>query len=244
MIINCMTLLEIAQKIGNFPTYQETFAQTTLKILEVLCNCLKIKRVTFWQIHDSDCQIIAGIPVGAHGIWKRDSISNHLDIEYIVNSKNYIHLIENPQTNPLTVYFRKIIEHNEINAILYILIAGEIKSLIVIDAINEKKTFQYEEIELCRIAGRLIAAKIVSYDFFLETLWKEINWICIQDLRHQLMNPVQVIGGFGKRIAKEIKKANEEGRVVTLLEQEKLLKQVEAMEQGAIRIEQIILNSS
>jgi len=238
-----MALLEIAQKIGNISAHQEILVQNMLEILNVLCSCLKVKRVTFWQIFDSDCKIIVGIPVEAHGIGQRDLISSHPDIEYIINSKNSIHLVEDPEINPLTAYFLKIIEQNEINAILYVLILGEIEGVIVVDAVNEKKIFRYEEIELCQVAGKLITARIVSYDFFLETLWNEINWICLQDLRHQLMNPAQVIGGFGKMIAKEIKKANEEGRTVTLLEQEKLLRQAEAIEKEARKIEKIFSNS-
>lgn len=241
MLINCIALLEIAQKVGNLPAHQEIPTNTMGEILQVLRHSLGIERCTFWQIHGPECEITTGIPIEAHGIGKKDELKNHPDIEHVVNLVNGINLIEDPLENPLTAYLRKTIEQNGINAILYILISESgIKGAIVVDATGKKKTFNESEIRLSQTAGGLVAARVVSYDQFFIVLWQKLQEFSLQDLRDELINPLQVIGGYSKRILKKLKEAEKNLVGIDNAEIKELLREAEIIDKEVTRIEKIV----
>ena len=204
------TLFKIAVAVGVMPSHQEIPIQTMQNILQTLKDQVGISRCTFWQIHEQsqECEIIAGLPVGDHGIGKKYLLTEHRDILFIVKSSESFNFIKNPYKNELTYYFRDMVEEKKINSIGYFRAFyspsadneeqnkknGEVLGVLVIDACGDKNTLDLDEQNACRIAADLIAARLISFEDFLIVLYRE--W------EDNVKNPITVIGGLARRLQK------------------------------------------
>ncbi len=212
-----IALFKIATMVGEIPAHQEIPAQTMQNILQILKDLLSISRCTFWQVHEQfqECEIIAGLPLGDHGIGKKYLLEEHPDIHFIANSSESTNLINDPRENKLTRYFRGIVEEKEINAIGYFRVSRsllpsdekkdkKITGVLVIDSCGKKNTLEPDESNLCRTAASLIASRLVSFENFLLVLYNE--W---EDV---IRNPATAIGGLSRRLEKMLEMAETPNR--------------------------------
>jgi hypothetical protein len=197
---NSVILFKIASMVGGIPANN---------VLQTLKDLLGISRCTFWQVCEQlqECEIITGLPLEDHSnsIGKKYILAEHPDIKFIANSQESHNLIENPRENKLTRYFCGIIEEKGINAIGYFRVFYSFLSddekkekkgmgVLVVDACGKKTTLDPDELNQCRTAAKLIAARLVSFEDFLLVLYNE--W------EDAVRNPATVIGGLARRLQK------------------------------------------
>ena len=124
--------------------------------------------------------------------------------------------IMNPETSPLTSYFKGIIKRKGMKEILYTPIIsrldGKTVGMIVMDAVGDKAEFSGEEEEFCREVGELIA------------LLMDREEILVQQMRDMIITRIAALGGFIARMNKLAKNIDESAQ--TILEE---LKKIEEL---------------
>jgi len=247
MSISTLALQDIAGKLVVYHPHEPLPAQAMTDILTVLQQVLAIARCTFWSIDEAIgiCEIKAGLPMQTHKFVK-DPLEKHPDIAFAVKSPSLWNTIEDPLLNSLTHYFVETIKEAGINAIFYGKIAEEYKEdgvvkrrvlgMIVVDATKDKAEFDVDEIELCQIVGRLIAAHTLGgYEQFVAVLLQEYDEV----LRHRLLTPWQAIGGFNKRYLRKLEQFFADGEISQRVFEE-LKKDAEVIDKEGPRLEQAV----
>ncbi|MFH0852423.1 MAG: hypothetical protein V1845_02380 [bacterium] len=247
MSISAFALQDIAGKLAVYQPHQPLPMQAMTDILTVLQRVLTIARCTFWSIDEplGICEIKAGLPVETHKFVK-DPLEEHPDIAFAVKSPGLWDIIKDPLSNPLTQYFAETIKEASINVIFYGKIAEEheengvskrrVLGMIVVDATKNKAEFDADEIELCQMGGRLIAAHALGgYEQFVAALLQEYDDV----LRHRLLNPWLVIGGFNKRYLRKLERLLADGKITDTAFQE-LKRDAEIIDKEGPRLEQAI----
>jgi GAF domain-containing protein len=116
-------------------------------------------------------------------------------------------LITDPWQDKRTWHSRELIYHRGINAILFvpILAQDEVIGVIVIDATGDKKTLTQEEICFCVVLSNLVGV-ILERDLIHKERGEEKALMFLgeaaAEAAHRLRNPLVVIGGFARRLAK------------------------------------------
>ncbi len=183
------------------------------QIVEELSSILGIERCLIYKIsdhrdgNDYEVEIVAGVPIGEHGIGIKESVAKHPDIEEVIRFGKEM-IITNPQTSPLTAHFRRIIERNDVTQILYLPLdfepGGRIISVIVLDAVSGK-IFDPEEIKFCGEIGEIISFTIGREKILIAKT---------QDL---IRNCTVPLGGFLDRLRKTM---NEIPRYTQIIDEE------------------------
>jgi hypothetical protein len=202
MSTSSAAILQVAQAIGN-----GNIRISEQELIRILLSALGVTRITFWEINESCCEIVAGIPLEAHGIAENDLLSKHPDVEFLLMSpEKDFNLIRNPSQNPLTQYFVKTIQEVGINAILYVKIQKQGKCCVIVaDATEDRIDFSLPEKKLCQEFGELVVARMVSYNEFLFTFYEKIKGSSLQELRHLYFTDFSAASGLLKRVVRKLK---------------------------------------
>jgi len=204
-------------------------------IVEKLAKILKVERcVEFLLYPDPEsergvlCELIAGTPEKDHGIGRIDPITDHNDLEAVLEDGRTIN-IENPALDVRTKYFLPTIINKQISNILYVPIKFKRRTgfpdkeieimagIIVIDATRYRK-FTPLEVEFSSVIGELIG-KIINREERL-----------IQKVRDLYYNKLSTMNGFITRWEKLFTKYNEYVRMFN----EELKKEEEKFPKGGV----------
>jgi len=204
-------------------------------IVEKLAKILKVERcVEFLLYPDPEsergvlCELIAGTPEKDHGIGRIDPITDHNDLEAVLENGGTI-IVENPAQDERTIYFLPTIMNKRISNILYVPIKFKRRTglgtkeyevmagIIVIDATGER-IFTPLEIEFSSVIGELIG-KIINREERL-----------IQKVRDLYYNKLSTMNGFITRWEKLFTKYNEYVRMFN----EELKKEEEKFPKGGV----------
>ena len=198
-----MTKIVIGAVDGRGLVYQE--------IVEGLSQAIGIKRCVVFRVflnsnNEKWCGIVAGTPPREHGIGIREPLKMHPDIKTVAEKKEIL-LITNPREDPLTSYFRWIVECKDINQILYIplILNHNFKKtvvVIVVEVTGEKKKFSRDEIEFCTEVGEIVSL-ILNHE--------EAS---IMQTRHEIINRIVSLGGFARRLKTLTKEFSDKTRII------------------------------
>jgi GAF domain-containing protein len=106
-------------------------------------------------------------------------------------------LIKNPQASPLTTEnLRNFARTHGINSILYtpLRIGDRVRYLVVFDALDKRRFFSDEEIEILT--------------FFGKQLTQALEIERLDDILHDFKNPAIAVAGFGRRIKKMLERGD------------------------------------
>jgi transcriptional regulator with GAF, ATPase, and Fis domain len=204
-------------------------------IVEKLAKILKVERcVEFLLYPDPEsmrgvlCELIAGTPEKEHGIGRIDPITDHDDLEAVLENGGMIN-IENPLLDERTKYFLPTIVNKQISNILYVPIKFKrhtcfsnkevetMAGIIVIDG-TRHRIFTPLEVEFCSVVGQVIS-KIINREERL-----------IQKARDMYFNKLSTLNGFIARWEKLFAKYNEYVKMFN----EELKKEEENFPKGGI----------
>jgi len=150
--------------------------------------------------------LVAGEPKNQHGVGMKFSFTDLGAVKEVIGIKSYL-LITEPWQDKRTWHSRELIYHRGINVILFvpILAQDEVIGVIVIDATGERKTFTEEEIYFCVVLSNLVGV-ILERDLIHKEREEEKTLMFLgqaaAEAAHRLRNPLVVIGGFARRLAK------------------------------------------
>jgi len=169
---------------------------------------LGVKRCAIFEVFSGPelVALVAGEPKNEHGVGMKFSFKDLEALKEVVGIKSYL-LINEPRQDKRTWHSRELIYHRGINVILFvpILAQDEVIGVIVIDATGERKTFTEEEIYFCVVLSNLVGV-ILERDLIHKEREEEKTLMFLgqaaAEVAHRLRNPLVVIGGFARRLAK------------------------------------------
>jgi len=183
-----------------------------MPMLELLLNqiikILKIERCSIFRVSPDleEVNLVAGEPKGKHGIGMKFKFDELDQIREVIETKSRS-LILNVALDPRTKETKALIDSEGIAAMLLIplLARGEVIGVIVADATGERKGFSEEEMYFCLTLSNL-ASLLLERDLMQkEKAEKETLMILGQaaaEAAHRLRNPLQIIGGYARRMQK------------------------------------------
>lgn len=191
--LNRQAILQVMRAVGTEKTYQGIFQHIAEKVSAIL----EVERCVIYKINGASCEIIAGTPQHVHGIGLTEGLELHPDIRSAMESDK-IMIITSPLSDSRTARFSKTVELYDINQILYAPIRheGDVVGVIVLDASKDKRKFTSEEVDFCLDVAESIAF-ILKRD---EAIY--------QGMRHDIVNPVTMLGGLGKLVHRNLKENN------------------------------------
>ena len=151
-------------------------------------------RLVLFEVYENEqgipfCKLSGGIPYDQHLIGLDEELKNHPDLEAVYQKvfsgngeSESILEIENPRDNPLTSYFREIIENTGIKKIIYLPLVRRMSSgqkklvgIIVIDVCDISLT---QEKRCALIALKNFFSLVLSRDdIVFSTDPQKHNWI-------------------------------------------------------------------
>ena len=196
-------LVEIYEKINKLE-----FEEMLEFLIHQTIETLGVKRCAIFKVFPEPevVALVAGEPKDEHGVGMKFSFKDLGALKEVVGIKSYL-LITEPWQDKRTWHSRELIYHRGINAILFvpILAQDEVIGVIVIDATGERKTFTQEEIYFCVVLSNLVGV-ILERDLIHKEREEEKTLMFLgqaaAEAAHRLRNPLVVIGGFARRLAK------------------------------------------
>jgi signal transduction histidine kinase len=196
-------LVEIYEKINKLE-----FEEMLEFIIHQTIETLGVKRCAIFKVFPEPevVVLLAGEPKNEHGVGMKFSFKDLGAVKEVIGIKSYL-LITEPWQDKRTWHSRELIYHRGINVILFvpILAQDEVIGVIVIDATGERKTFSEEEIYFCVILSNLVGV-ILERDLIHKEREEEKTLMLLgqaaAEAAHRLRNPLIVIGGFARRLAK------------------------------------------
>jgi len=174
-----------------------------------------------------------------HGIGKKFPITSEKAFEYVLNIQDYKEetpheivtqtyvLVKDIQNSQLVSdTFKTFATHHNINSTLYIpLMAGEsITHFMTFDAIDQRKRYSSEEIEIFLFLGReLVKAQRIER---------------LDDILHDFKNPAIATAGFARRLKKMLES---EG---PLKEDQRIRKYVDILFEETSRLQEMAMSAS
>ena len=196
-------LVEIYEKINKLE-----FEEMLEFIIHQTIETLVVKRCAIFKVFPGPelVALVAGEPKDQHGVGMKFSFEDLGAVKEVVGTKSYL-LITEPWQDKRTWHSRELIYHRGINVILFvpILARDKVIGVIAIDATGERKTFTEEEIYFCVVLSNLVSL-ILARDLIHKEREEEKTLILLgqaaAEAAHRLRNPLVVIGGFARRLAK------------------------------------------
>lgn len=187
-------IVEVPEEVISNVPFSRFLIQPVQDLLGLLPYIFHVSRCTFFRIFMSEdgllCEIVAGVPPEKHGIGDIRPLNKKRDILRAAASFKTT-VKDNLLYDDDVEYFRDMIIANKINAILYSTIhEGDLRGIIIVDAAEDKKLFTEGEIKVFK-------------DIFLNLL-HGIREASLQELRHEIENPLVTIGARAKRLARKI----------------------------------------
>lgn len=184
------------------------------EMLEFLVNqiikTLKIERCSIFRVFPESEKVLlaVGEPKEGHGLGMEFCFKDLEAIREVVGSKSYLLILE-PRQDTRTKQSRELIYYKGINAILLIplVVENEVAGIIVLDATGEKKTFSQEDLYFCLTLSSLVSLLLERDLVHQEREEKKTLVILGQaaaEAAHRMRNPLVPIGGFARRLAKQI----------------------------------------
>ena len=196
-------LIEIHDKINKLE-----FEEMLEFLIHQTIETLGVKRCAIFKVFPEAeiVALVAGEPKDEHGIGMKFSFKDLEALREVVGSKSYL-LITEPWQDKRTWHSRELIYRQGVNAILFvpILARDKVIGVIVIDATGEKKTLTREEIYFCVIFSNWVGL-ILERDLIHKEREEEKTLMFLgqaaAEVVHRLRNPLVVVGGFARRLAK------------------------------------------
>ncbi|MFH0844114.1 MAG: GAF domain-containing sensor histidine kinase [Pseudomonadota bacterium] len=175
------------------------------RVIPELADIINVGSCALFSVADDYENVIleAGYPetVGYHGIGKKFSIQSEPAFEIVLSKRNYLNdspyemvtpsyvLVMDPHRSTIVSNNVKnfALAHN-INSILYIplYVGDEITHFMTFDALDQRKTYMEEEIEIFLFLGReLMKAQRIER---------------LDDILHDFKNPAIATAGFARRL--------------------------------------------
>jgi signal transduction histidine kinase len=196
-------LVKIYEKINKLE-----FDEMLKFLIHQTIETLGVKRCAIFKVFPEPevVVLLAGEPKNEHGVGMKFSFKDLEALKEVVRIKSYL-LITEPWQDKRTWHSRELIYHRGINVILFvpILVQDEVMGVIVIDATGERKTFTEEEIYFCMVLSNLVGVILERDLIHKEREEKKTLMFLGQaaaEAAHRLRNPLIVIGGFARRLAK------------------------------------------
>ena len=196
-------LVEIFGKINKLE-----FEEMLEFLIHQTIETLGVKRCAIFKVFPEPeiVVLLAGEPKNQHGVGMKFSFKDLGALKEVVGSKSYL-LITEPLHDKRTWHSRELIYHRGINAILFIpiLVRDKVIGVIVIDAMGERKTLTQEEIYFCVVLSNFVGI-VLERDLIHKERGEEKTLMFLgqaaAEAVHRLRNPLVVIGGFARRLAK------------------------------------------
>ncbi len=196
-------LVEIYEKINKLE-----FEEMLEFLIHQTVETLGVKRCAIFKVFPGPdlVALVAGEPKNEHGVGMKFSFKDLGAVKEVIGIKSYL-LITEPWQDKRTWHSRELISHRGINVILFvpILAQDEVIGVIVVDATGERKTFTEEEIYFCVVLSNLVGVILERDLIHKEREEKKTLMFLGQaaaEAAHRLRNPLVVIGGFARRLAK------------------------------------------
>lgn len=177
------------------------------RMIPELADIVDLQSCSLFSVADSYTDVIleAGYPEerGYHGIGKTFPVRSVPSFELLLNLReytgesayeivtpSYLLVLDIQRSELISEGLRKFAELHRINSILYIPlnVDGEIRHLLVFDALDQKKRYTDDEIDIFLFMGReLIKAQKMER---------------LDDALHDFKNPAIATAGFAKRLKK------------------------------------------
>jgi len=200
------SLVEIQLMINKLE-FEEMMEFIVCQIIEVL----GVERCCIFRVFPETeiAYLIRGKPENEHGIGMKFSFSDLEALKEAAKSKSTV-LIEDVWNDERTKNTRELIYFKKINAMLFVpvLVSDEVVAIITVDATDSKKTFTEEEKHFCLSLANSVGLLLERDLLHKEQEEKEILVIlgrAAAEAAHRMRNPLVPIGGFARRIAKEVK---------------------------------------
>ncbi len=198
-------LVEVQERIDKLE-FEEMLEFLAKRITEIL----KTERCSIFRVfRDSETlYLMTGEPKDEHGLGMTFSFAKLESLKEAVETKSQVY-VPDAREDKRTQESRGVIFDKEINSLLITpLIAGdEVSGLIVADASRSKKNFAEEEKCFCLILGNLVSLLLERDLVHQEREEKKTLIILGQaaaEAAHRMRNPLVPIGGFARRLAKQI----------------------------------------
>lgn len=196
-------LVEIYEKINKLE-----FEEMLEFLIHQTVETLGVKRCAIFKVFPGPdlVALVAGEPKNEHGVGMKFSFKDLGAVKEVIGIKSHL-LITEPWQDKRTWHSRELISHRGINVILFvpILAQDEVIGVIVVDATGERKTFTEEEIYFCVVLSNLVGVILERDLIHREREEKKTLMFLGQaaaEAAHRLRNPLVVIGGFARRLAK------------------------------------------
>jgi len=184
------------------------------EMLEFLVNqiikTLKIERCSIFRVSSESekVRLATGEPKNGHGLGMEFFFKDLEAIREVVESKSYL-LIEEPRQDERTMQSRDLIYYKGVNALLFIplVVRNEVAGVIVLDATGEKKTFSQEDLYFCLILSNLVSLLLerdLAHQEKDERKTLAVLGQAAAEAAHRMRNPLVPIGGFARRLAKQL----------------------------------------
>lgn len=176
-------------------------------LVNSIVKTLAVKRCSIFKTFDNIACLITGTPKEEHGIGMIFTSNDLPLLKEVVDRKSYL-FVKNPGQDERTINTRELIYVKGINAILLIpLIAEKIVIGVIAIDIIDAKSFSDEEISFCLILADIVSLLLERDYLRKEKEKKELLTILgelVMEFSHEVRNPLMSVGGFAKRLRKEI----------------------------------------
>lgn len=178
-------------------------------LVNSIVKTLRVERCSIFRVFNEMVCLITGAPKEEHGIGMNFNSQKDLPLlKEVIDGKCYL-FVENPGKDNRAINTRELIFSKGINAMLLIPLIAEQKviGIIAVDATEEKRTFSEEEMSFCLILADVISFLLERDYLRKEKEKKEILTILgelVMEFSHEIRNPLMSIGGFAKRLKREI----------------------------------------
>jgi len=198
-------LVEIQEKIDGLD-----FKEMLEFLVNQVIKTLKIERCSIFRVfRDSETlYLMTGEPKDEHGLRMTFSFANLESLKEAVETKSQVY-VSDARKDKRTQNSQGVIFDKEINSFLItpLTTGDEVSGLIVADASRSKKNFTEEEKCFCLILGNLVSL-LLERDSLNEQKEEkktlEILGQAAAEAAHRMRNPLASIGGFARRLAKQI----------------------------------------
>ncbi len=211
------------------------------QVIPELADIISLESCALFSVsRDLDHAVLeAGYPdsVGYHGIGKEFPIESEPAFELILGKREYVEespyeivtpsylLVTDPQKSDLvSAAVKRFARSHSINSILYIPLAvgGEITHFMTFDALDDRKRYAEEEIDIFLFLGReLVKAQRMEH---------------LDDTLHDFKNPAIATAGFARRLKQLLERTGEER------DEAKIMRYVEILLEETSRLQEMALS--